>query len=303
MYRSLLVPLDGSPFAEQALPMALSLARRAGASVHVVLVHVPFTAVYADSIAPGTCEAEASALEQQRVYLGGIVKRLAGLSSAPVTSALLEGQVVAETLNAHATATGADLLVMTTHGRGPLSRFWLGSVADELVRRATTPILLVRPQEKAPDLDAEPVMRHILVPLDGSDLAEKVLEAAVGLGGLLEADYRLVRIYGPLIDTALDASAGGSQLPVEQLRAEAEGYLHRVAGRLQQQGHAVQTEAVLGQHPATAILEAAQAAAVDLIALETHGRRGLRRLLMGSVADKVIRGASVPVLVHRSVTA
>ena len=302
MYRSLLVPLDGSPFAEQALPMALSLARRAGASVNVVLVHVPFTAAYADSISPGTCEAEASALEQQRAYLDGIVKRLAGLSSTPVTAALLEGQVVAETLNAHATATGADLLVMTTHGRGPLSRFWLGSVADELVRRAMTPILLVRPHEKSPDLAAEPVLRHILVPLDGSDLAEKVLEAAVGLGTLLEADYRLVRIYGPLIDTALDASVAGSQLPVEQLRGEAEGYLHRVAERLRQQGHAVQTQAVLGQHPASAILKAAQTADVDLIALETHGRRGLPRLLLGSVADKVIRGASVPVLVHRSPT-
>jgi nucleotide-binding universal stress UspA family protein len=300
MYRSLLVPLDGSPFAEQALPMARRIARRAGASVNVVLVHVPFTAAYADSIAPGTCEAEASSLKQERAYLDGIVKRITDLASTPVSSALLEGQVVAETLNAHASTTGTDLIVMTTHGRGPLSRFWPGSVADELVRRATTPILLIRPQEIAPDLGAEPMLRHILVPLDGSDLAEKVLEAAVGLGTLLESDYRLVRIYGPLIDTALDASLGGSQLPVEQLRAEAEGYLQRVAGRLQEQGHVIQTQAVLGQHPASAILDAAQGATVDLIALETHGRRGLRRLLMGSVADKVIRGASTPVLVHRS---
>jgi nucleotide-binding universal stress UspA family protein len=68
------------------------------------------------------------------------------------------------------------------------------------------------------------------------------------------------------------------------------------------QGRKVQTQAVLGRHPATAILDAAQNLAVNLIALETHGRRGLPRLLLGSVADKVIRGASVPVLVHRSPT-
>jgi nucleotide-binding universal stress UspA family protein len=109
-------------------------------------------------------------------------------------------------------------------------------------------------------------------------------------------------INGPLIDTALDASVGGSELPIEQLRAEAEGYLHRVAERLQEAGHSVETQAVLGQQPASAILDTAQRVAVDLIALETHGRRGLSRLLMGSVADKLIRGASTPVLVHRSPT-
>ena len=139
MYRSLLVPLDGSAFAEHALPLALSIARRAGASVNVVQVHVPFTPLYADSMSPGTYEAEAKVLEQERAYLDGIAKRLASISSVPVTSALLEGEVVAETLNGHAAAAEADLIVMTTHGRGPLSRFWLGSVADEMVRRATTP--------------------------------------------------------------------------------------------------------------------------------------------------------------------
>jgi len=235
-----------------------------------------------------------------------VVKRLTSVSSTPVTSALLEGPVIAETLNGHATATKTDLVVMTTHGRGPLSRFWLGSVADELVRRATMPTLVVRPQEKAPDFTAEPVLRHILIPLDGSALAEKVLESAVGLGALMQADYLLVRIYGPQVDTFLDpksyATVGGSEPPIEQLRAEAQEYLNRVAERLKGQGHTVQTQAVQGQHPASAILDTAQRLAVDLIALETHGRRGLTRLLLGSVADKVIRGAVTPVLVHRSPT-
>ena len=137
-------------------------------------------------------------MEGQREYLDTTVKRLAVLHSVPVTSALLESPAIAETLNAHAATTGADLIVMTTHGRGPLSRFWLGSVADELVRRATIPILLVRPQEKAPDLSSEPILRHILIPLDGSALAEQALEPALALGKLMEADYTLVRIYFPL---------------------------------------------------------------------------------------------------------
>ena len=87
---------------------------------------------------------------------------------------------------------------MTTHGRGPLTRFWLGSVADELVRRASVPLLLVRPHEGVPDLAQEPILQHLLIPLDGSELAEQVLEPAVALGTLMAADYSLLRIYGPL---------------------------------------------------------------------------------------------------------
>jgi nucleotide-binding universal stress UspA family protein len=304
MYRSLLVPLDGSTFGEHALPLALSIARRAGSTLNVVQVHEPLTPMYADSIAPGTYEAEVKVLEQERAYLDGIVKRLASVSSVRVTSTLLEGPLIAETLNGHAGSTGADLIVMTTHGRGPLSRFWLGSVADETIRRATLPILLVRPQETAPDFTVEQVLRHILIPLDGSVLAEQVLEAAVALGGLMQSHYTLVRIYGPLVDAGRDslryATAGGSEPPTEQLRAEAQDYLNPVAERLKVRGSSVQTHVALGQHAASDILDAAQRLGVDLMALETHGRRGLARLLMGSVADKVIRGASMPVLVHRS---
>ena len=134
---------------------------------------MPFTLVFANTMYPGVFEVEANVLEQERAYLDGIVKRLASVSPVPVTSALVEGPVIAEMLNGHVVTTKADLIVMTTHGRGPLSRFWLGSVADELVRRATTPILVVRPQEKPAIFQAEAVIRHILVPLDGSALAEQ----------------------------------------------------------------------------------------------------------------------------------
>jgi nucleotide-binding universal stress UspA family protein len=301
MYRSLLVPLDGSAFAEHALPLALGLARRAGAAVHVVQVHVPFALAYADSLAPGSYEAEARVLEQERAYLDGVVSRLAGLAPAAVTPALLEGPAVAEMLSGHAAVTKADLVVMTTHGRGPLSRLWLGSVADEMVRRAAAPVLLVRPHGGGVDLAAGPELRHLLVPLDGSALAEQILAPATALGGLTQAEFTLLRVYGPAIDVApLTEAAQGVEGAVGQLRVRAEDYLRRVAEGLKGQGCKVQAHAVVGQHPATAILDAAQGLAVSLIALETHGRRGLPRLLLGSVADKVIRGATTPVLVHRS---
>jgi nucleotide-binding universal stress UspA family protein len=233
-----------------------------------------------------------------------VVKRLATASSVPVTSALLDGPVVAEILQGHAVTSGADLIVMTTHGRGPMSRFWLGSVADEMVRRATTPILLVRPHEQALDLASEPVMRHILIPLDGSALAEQVVGDAGALGSMMQSEYTLLRVYGPLVDTAFGPSnyamVGGLEPPIEELQTEAQEYLNRTMERLRGQGWNVQAHVVLGQHPASAILDTAQSLSVDLIALATHGRRGLPRLLLGSVTDKVIRGASTPVLVHRS---
>jgi len=183
MYRSLLVPLDGSAFAEQALPFALSIARRAGATINLVRVHVPYAYMSAEGVTPWSYQWDTEIREHERAYLDGISKRLTAAQSVPVTYRLLEGPVVAEVIQHHATATGADLIVMTTHGRGPLSRFWMGSVADELVRRATTPVLLVRPQETAVDLAADRVLKHILIPLDGSTLSEQ--------GFWLEAEQEL----------------------------------------------------------------------------------------------------------------
>ena len=240
--------------------------------------------------------------ECEQAYLDGLLNRLATACPVPVASTILEGSAVAEALNSHATATGSDLIVMTTHGHGPLSRFWLGSVADEMVRRAVRPLLLVRPQASALDLASEPALQHILIPLDGTALAERALASAVGLGNLMQARYTLLRAYGPEIDLdpLSSAALGDVQPSGEQLRCQAQDYLNRTAEQLKGQALNVQMHVVLGQHPASAILEAAQRLGADLIALESHGRHGLSRMLLGSVADKVIRGASLPVLVHSS---
>jgi nucleotide-binding universal stress UspA family protein len=298
MYHSLLVPLDGSAFGEQALPLALGIARRAGAALQVVQVHVPYALMYADSMSPLADVREAKYREQERAYLDAVVKRLGVVTGVPVTSALLEGPVPAAVLAEYAVSARADLVVMTTHGRGPLTRAWLGSVADELIRLAPAPVLLVRPREAAPGLAQEPVLRHILIPLDGAPLAERILEPAVELGNLMQADYTLLRVVaaGPVGP----GPAEECKPPIEQLRVEALAYLRHVAEGLQGRGLPIRTQVAVGHHPAVAILDEAQARAVDLIALETHGRRGLRRLVLGSVADKVVRGACTPVLVHRS---
>jgi nucleotide-binding universal stress UspA family protein len=310
MYRTILVPLDGSPFGEQALPLALALARRAGAELRVVQAAVPLAAMFAEPRPGLESTADPALRRHSQAYLDGVVRRLQGLAGgqAEVTSALVEGSV-AEALHGHALAAGADLVVMTTHGRGPLARAWLGSVADVLIRRLRVPVLLVRPHEGAPDAPAPPAVRHVLVPLDGSPLAEQVLEPALALGCLTDARYTLLRVIPPVIMAPYDPTyppLSGLEGLLQQMqgmhtqdRQDAEAYLARVAEDLRIRGLRVSVQVMVHEVPAVAILEAARGHADGVVALATHGRTGLPRLFLGSVADKVVRGSADPVLVYR----
>jgi nucleotide-binding universal stress UspA family protein len=196
--------------------------------------------------------------------------------------------------------TGVDLVVMTVVGAGLWTRFWLGSVADELVRRLPMPVLLLRPQEPAPEREREPTFRHSLIPLDGSAEAEQIVEPAVALGTLMQAEYTLLRVIKPIAPvSSLTGETPRQQLRVieEQLRTDAQAYLDRVAERLRARSLHVQTRVVIHEHPAVVILDA-QALGIDLIAFTTRGHRALPLLFLGSTADKVLRGASAPVLVQ-----
>lgn len=303
MYRNIVVPLDGSPFAECALPPALSIARRAGAALQVVRAHVPPTSFQVSAEVPPQQTLETSIRESERAYLEGVVERITATApSVTVSSTMMDGPA-ADAIHNRAIAVPADLVVMATHGRGSFSRFWLGSVADALIRRLPTPILLVRPQQTTPDLTRDELLKHILIPLDGSEIAEQVLEPAATLGMLMQADYRLLRVVDPLGSAGTDASGYSISGLVpeggERLKKEAEDYLERVAVRLRRQSLSVLTRVVVSCQAAEAILAEAEKSPTDLIALETHGRGGLARVLLGSVADKVVRGSSTPVLVHR----
>jgi nucleotide-binding universal stress UspA family protein len=286
MFQSLLVPLDGSPFGEQALPLAQEIARRSGAAVEVAHVHDPV----ADRLLT-YYTLDPRVKESERAYLRSQAGPPAALPGGSATSALLNGPVV-DALREHAAAIHADLVVMTTHGRGPLSRFWLGSVADQLVRHLSIPILLVRPRDAPPDPQGEkPVLRRVLVPLDGSALAEQILEPALALVELMGAKCCLFRVVEPV----------GKPATLNRRQEDARAYLEQVAQPYQARSLPVHTRVAVHSHPAAAILDEAQALRIDLIALATHGRGGLKRLLLGSVADKVLRGASIPVLVRRPV--
>jgi nucleotide-binding universal stress UspA family protein len=317
MYHSILVPLDGSPFGEHALPLAMSLARRTGATLQLLNVLTPIATLYAESPMFIDDQLEQRLrdrqVEAQQKYLDQVARRIEAVSPLKIVKLIDDGEI-APTIRAQAIRNRSDLVVMTTHGRGPLERFWLGSTADELVRESPVPVLLIRPTEEAVDLTREPSLKHIMVPLDGTELAERMLPNAVALGRFLDADYTLVRVVQPVGIAAPGAETSTIGFQVEamldrldtlqkQIVTEARDYLERKAQPMREAGLKVALRVDVAEQPATAILQDAVAPVIDLVALETHGRSGLSRLFLGSVADKVIRGAHVAVLVHHPTTA
>lgn len=291
MFQSILVPLDRSSFAEQALPLAFAIARRARAEIDLAEVHSLYcqddpTACWV----PYEPDRDVEWKQKEKLYLDATAKFLNAVSPIAVTTCVLTGSAsvpmtIANALLERAQARRPDLIVMATHGRGPLGCFSIGSVADELVRRTQVPILLVRTAETRLEFVPEPTLDNILIPLDGSALAEQVLEPVLDIARLMEARCLLVQV---VVDNPLS-------LVSEQERAEA--YLEQVAERIRHEGLSVRTQVVAARDEAKAILEVVEAQRINLVAITTQGHSEVRRLL-GSVADKIIRGAAKPVLVY-----
>jgi nucleotide-binding universal stress UspA family protein len=216
-------------------------------------------------------------------------------------TSVLKGAVT-DVLSAYALLNGVDLIVMSTHGRSGLARAWKGSVSDALMRSSRVPVLLVRPGGDHPRVTQPQGPPRVLIALDGSRLAEEVVERAVDLGRPLDADYSLVRVVNPLGLTG-DLSAvfapSTAKALTAQHEAEAQSYLTETAWWLRDRGLRVETTVLLSEHPAEAILAEAARARADFLALATHGRSGLQRLLLGSVAERVLSGATVPLLLCR----
>jgi nucleotide-binding universal stress UspA family protein len=285
-----MVPLDGSPFSERALPLAVALAHRSGAELRLVHVLVPLA---------NRVFIEADGGAQQ--YLDGLARRLTEESGVRAVAVRRVGRQAVGELSYYSAEEGIDLVVMATHGWGGLQRAWLGSVADGLIREARVPVVAFRPEEDAPRIDGKAV-EEILVPLDGSALSESVLEEALRLGGP-GARYTLVRVVPvgpPSTSISGTIELAYRQELLDALRSGAEQYLTEVAARLRAEGHDVRTEVILHPQPARGILDRAAEIGADMIAMATHGRSGLERLALGSVADKVLRGAEIPVLIMRA---
>lgn len=292
-----MVPLDGSEFAGRALPTARGVARRSGARLLLVHVHAGYPPARAPEAPESLVEADRALVEEERRRLEAAAEevRAEGLEA----ETLFEEGPVAETL-AERAGERADLLVMATHGRGAFSRFWLGSVADGLARRCSVPMLFVRPDGTSP---TEPDFERILLPLDGSELAEGILPAASAIGRLFDAAFTVLRVLRPPFRPAIAYEDLPVPLDAEVITEQedrAADYVEGVARRLRSEGLAARGRVVHGTATAAEIREVAEEEGADLVAMATHGRGGLERLVLGSVADKVLRSATRPVLLHRS---
>ncbi|HZK77432.1 MAG TPA: universal stress protein, partial [Gemmatimonadaceae bacterium] len=207
-------------------------------------------------------------------------------------------------------AIGADLVVMTSHGRTGLNRAWVGSVADGVLRRSNEPVLMCRPTEKADRATPFLPFRRILVPLDGSSLANEILQSAVSLAICSGARLSLLRIVQPVqlltVETAIPFAF---PLPVEddistkRVAERARRELAEVARNLSDPKIGeIDSHVVIAHDVGAAIVDFALGSGIDAIAMSTHGR-GASRLLLGSVADKVIRSAALPMLLKGPGTA
>ena len=286
--RKILITLDGSSFAEAALRPAVELARRTGGELRLLTVHDPGW-VFADR------EIDSVSRSRARRYL---TRTLEALEVSDLTASLevREGDVVDQIL-AEATEWGADLIAMAAHGRGPFSRFWLGSVARQCVRRSHRPVLLIRASDGSPRLSGSWEIGRVVVPLDGSPFAESALNPTLELAERLGVSLELLRVVTRLMVPASpflpEAVAMGRQL-LEEDRTAAGEYLDRITDWMRSWGLDPAKRVVADGEVAAAILEQAKS---DPIVIATHARAGVNRVLLGSVAERVVQGAAGPVLV------
>jgi nucleotide-binding universal stress UspA family protein len=296
MFQRIVVALDGTEFSEQALGMAAAIARRTGSELALVTAEIAPPALLPDV---GLADRVRGAASD---YLDGVADRLSDAGVTKVTAEVLSGDP-SEAIEEYRSAQGADLTVMSTHGRGALARAWLGSVADRFARSTRAPVLLVRPSEDGPATGPsnEPAtISRILVTLDGSELSESALAPAEALATIFGAEMVLTNLVeypdGPESIYLPDA-IHGIEVKLEERRRGAEAELESLVGDLAEEGITTKAVSRVVTRVAEGILEVARDEEADLIVMASHGHGGVRRLILGSVTDKVLRGSGKALLV------
>jgi len=257
----IVVPVDGSSFSEAALPPALRMARRMGANLEIVTVHEPIPTLDYEVW-------ESQAREWPEKYLEEMVEQLRNEDGVEISSKVLSGNA-AEAIEDEVESVDASLVVMASHGRGAFSRVWLGSTSDALIRRATVPVLLVKPSEEGKD-HADHPFEHMLVPMNGSSLSEKVLECAMQLGHVDGVRYTLVRVFpypAEFASAYLPHTVQLNAQVIEEGKQEAKKYIEARAAELRAAGHEVDARLVVDANPAAGILHTAGDVGADIIAI------------------------------------
>lgn len=294
MLNSFLVSLDESDFDEQILPYASALAQSAKVALHLAHVHVPysptqFLTTRFSSEGVDMWEYDEQDKREERGYLDETAKRVGKELGKTVTPALLLGEVPAA-VDEYVKAHGVGLVVVGAHRRRGLLGLGSETVEDALLHHTDLPVLIVPPEAEFPSEDG---IQRILVPLDISERPHTILEPAVELAEAMGAELILLHVMPT--KSAVGIPVGHPPGREDIARA----YLEGIAERLRETSIVVHSRVVQQTTPVQAILDVIREERVDLIALTTDGHAGLKRALLGSVSESVLRDSHTPVLLER----
>jgi nucleotide-binding universal stress UspA family protein len=300
-YATIMVALDGSATAADAIPFAVMLARRSDPAARLELVHVHEVGVLVENapMVDGRWEDDRAAEMDDAVRV--VADRTSRETGLRVSAVTLRGAAAAS-IAQHAAEHAADIIVMTTHGRSGFNRMWFGSVAERVIHSATTPVLVVRATAPTDVTASEPLFRHVLLPIDREASGRKALARALAAGTPGRTTYTLLTVVPLLPRLPQPVFVPGTLLASDELAvrvATAKAMLERVAAPARHGELVIECLVLPHDRTATAILEVAEGA-IDLIVLPVHARSGLSWTLLGSVVDKVMRGATVPLLLFRA---
>jgi nucleotide-binding universal stress UspA family protein len=302
MMRTFVVPLDGSPLAERALPYAIGLAQ--SSEGRLILTRAVVAAPSAKLDGSDWEREQIDALDEATAYLSEMAESLSGQVRGVEVSVPYGRAVdkIVETVEAY----GADAVVMATHGRTGFAHLLYGSVTEGVLAKSSVPVFAVyaRPGQN-PHASFSPTRARLLVPQDGSAYDAPALDTAldlVGPGG----EIVLVSVVEPPEHVQVDESGRRVLAYLDQQEEartrEARDYLVSIANNLAGGNVPIKMDVRVGD-PTSGIAMAAADVHADLIVMATHGRTGVRRAVLGSVAGTVLRTVNTPVvLVHPNQT-
>jgi len=277
MYEKILVPLDGSPLAEAALPGAEELAGRLGSEIILLSISESTEAEDYLKYQIYTERKVEEVRKHARKYLDKSADK-----DVTITPVVLVGHSAEEIIR-YANRADIDLIVMTTHGSSGIKRWALGRMADKVVRATDHPVALIRARTPYSEIARKSITHKALVSLDGSEASEAVLPYIQEFARRLRTEVTLVQVVTRSY----------------RVFADAESYLEKVKEQFQSHGITANSVVRMGA-AAEEIIKVADEMKTDIVAMSTHGRSGIGRWSIGSVADKVLRGGNTPVLLVRT---
>lgn len=311
MFKKILVPLDGSVEAETVLPYVRDIATRFNSEVDILSVGMGDKRRRINHLLDDYVRHAVEHLEKHDIICRSVIlyssqeEAVVSVSeiTTPKSNLKARGGIVyggpADKILEYTQKHHIDLIIMATHGVGGLRRWWLGSVSEKVVTRSVTPVLLIHSKQiKELDRDRRVTFKRILAPLDGSDTGEAALHHVVELARKTGASIILFHVI-PEVHT-VESRILGKEFNkfVRAMHEAGQEYLDKVATRIAEKGIEVTTKIAHGD-PAETIVDTAVIEKVDLIAMSTHGRSGIARWLLGSVADKIIHESKLPLWLVR----